>query len=293
MTFPRNLGLSNRSKTHSALPGILGAIALVNCGGSTVTTEHCSTQALDPAPEGQIAIGAVGSIRRDYWLGLGDMSFVTTFRDEISLTTPPSGTDKLTSLQTHGFIPGEEGKSSDYANNFGERMRGFIKAPTTGAYQFLVSGDNQVQFFVSTDEQYPSISTAINGCASAAQGGNCVTSTAENRNFTLATSFLEPRQISAPIQLEAGKFYLFDWYHREGAANTHALVKWAKPGESVANPALLEIVPSSVLYYPELTRSPSGSGGAGGDTAASPGGGGATEGSIGTGGAPVVRSGCP
>lgn len=294
MLSPRDLGFVTWLKARGA---ILGAMALVSCGGTASTAQNCSTQALDSSSWGQITVGAAGSIRRDYWLGLDptttDSSFVTTFRDSVSLTTPPSGNDKLTSLQTHGFNPGEEVKSSDYAINFGERMRGFIKAPVTGNYQFLVSGDNQVQFFLSTDDQPASILAAIQGCGSAVPGGNCVTSTAENLNFTLATSFAEPRQISAPITLRAGKLYLFDWYHREGQGNTHALVKWAKPGESVTNPVILEIVPSSVLYYPEFKNAPSGSGGGGGDTAVSPGSSGATGSTSASGGVPAVASDCP
>ncbi|MDX2054522.1 MAG: PA14 domain-containing protein [Polyangiaceae bacterium] len=280
MLLLRDWGVS----TSSSLLAILGAVVVVNCGGTTVTPNGCSTQSIAEAP---LTLGAPGAIRRDYWLGLepnpAESSFVNSFRDVISLTTSPTGTDKLTSLQTHGFNPGEEGKTSDYASNFGERMRGFIKPPVTGSYQFLVSGDNQVQFFLSTNDQYASIATAIQGCGSAVLGSNCVTSTAENLNFTLPTSFSEPRQISVPIQLEAGRFYLFEWYHREGQANTHALVKWAKPGESVGDPSALEIVPASALYYPEYAV-PSGSGGGGGDTSVSP---------SASGGAGVAPSGCP
>jgi len=86
----------------------------------------------------------------------------------------------------------------------------------------------------------------------------CPTSTAETMDYTLSNQFTEPQQISKSIPLEQGRYYMFDWYHRENQGDTHAMVKWAKPGESVTKPDQLEIVPSSVLYFPVFSIDPGG-----------------------------------
>mgnify|MGYP000316898350 CR=1 FL=1 len=78
-------------------------------------------------------------------------------------------------------------------------------------------------------------------------------------DYTTSNQFTEPRQVSKPIPLEQDRYYMFDWYHRENQGDTHAMVKWAKPGESITKPEMLEIVPGSVLYYPEFSIDPGGS----------------------------------
>ena len=247
---------SQFKRSRSLCPG-LACLLLLNCGG-TVEKGACSTSALSEFPVEAASIGAPGYILREYWLGLPDGDpFVANLRDTIGRTAP-SGADALSALQTHSFVPGQEATVANYDLNFGERMRGFIKAPTTGMYQFLVSGDNQVQFFLSTNDQYEPIGVAILGCQGVSAPASCLTSTAENKDYTPPSAFVEPRQTSQPILLVQDRYYMFDWYHRENQGDTHAMVKWAKPGESVTKPDQLEIVPSSVLYFPVFSIDPGG-----------------------------------
>lgn len=282
------LNSQSQFKRSRNLYPVLACLFLLNCGG-TVEKGVCSTSALSEAPVETAVPGAPDSILRQYWLGLPDMDpFVANLRDTID-RSPPDGTDTLSSLQTHSFVPGQETVVLNYGHDFGERMRGFIKAPTTGVYQFLVSGDQQVQFFLSSNEQYEPIRVAIMGCQGVSYPLQCATSTAETMDYTASTQFTEPRQISKLIPLEQGRYYMFDWYHREGQGDTHAMVKWAKPGESVTKPDQLEIVPSSVLYYPVFSIDPGGVAPAsgGGPSAASGGANGAgsaTGSSLGSGG---------
>ncbi len=158
MHYLTTLNSQHPFKRSRSLCPVLASLLLLNCGG-TVEKGVCSTSALSE-PVGTVQIGAPGSVLRQYWLGLPDMDpFVANLRDTIA-RSPPDGTDTLSSLQTHSFVPGQETVVLNYGHDFGERMRGFIKAPTTGVYQFLVSGDNQVQFFLSTNEQYEPMGVA-------------------------------------------------------------------------------------------------------------------------------------
>ncbi len=233
----------------------LGLAALVGCSSGGGTS--------DPGPVvartiGDAKPGAPGSVLREWWSGLpaGD-PFVAKLRDQISLTNP-SGTDSLTELQSHSFIAGQETVIKDWDHDFGERIRGFIKAPTSGAYRFLVSGDNQVQFFLSTDQTSAPIKENIKKCQ--ADGTGCA-ATAMTVDYTLATDFMEPDQISMPLMLTAGNLYFFEWYHREGQGTTHAMVKWAKPGDDVSKPEGLDIVPGSALVFPDFEKQAPGTGG--------------------------------
>jgi len=247
-----------RTVTHSLFYAAL-ALAPLGCGdGAAVKADGPTGEISDGSAE----VGEAGSVRRDYWAGLPDGDpYVANLRDKTAKSVPPTITDKLTSLQTQGF----DGDTSavDYASDFGERIRGFIKAPESGVYRVLVSGDNQVQFYLSTDDKNDAIAAAITECKNVARGEPCPAATAENKDHTLRTSFMEAAQTSKPISLVAGSYYFFDWYHREGQGRTHALVKWAKPGQTATDTESLEIIPESVLYYPErfkTTTSPQASG---------------------------------
>ncbi len=238
----------------------LGLAALIGCSSSKGTNEAGPVVA---RTVGDAKPGAAGSVLREWWSGLPDGDpFVTKLRDEYSLT-PPTNFDSLTTLQSHSFIPGQETTIKTWDVDFGERIRGFIKAPATGAYHFLVSGDNQVQFFLSTDQSSAPIKEAIKKCQMVMDGmmDVCTASTAMTRDFTDPGAFTkDPTQISAPIMLTAGNLYFFEWYHREGQGDTHAQVKWAKPGEDVSKPEGLEVVPASALVFPIFEKEVTGTG---------------------------------
>ncbi len=239
----------------------LGLAALVGCSSSSDGGSNDSGPVV-ARTIGDAKPGAAGSVLREWWSALPDMDpFVTKLRDQISQTTP-TGTDSLTTLQSHSFIPGEETKVKNWDKDFGERIRGFIKAPTTGAYRFLVSGDNQVQFFLSTDESSAPIKAAIKKCQLVTDGTGmvCPDATAMTLDYTPATTFTETSQISMPLMLTAGKLYFFEWYHREGQGDTHAMVKWAKPGDDISKPEGLEIVPASALVFPDFEKEVTGTG---------------------------------
>jgi photosystem II stability/assembly factor-like uncharacterized protein len=58
-------------------------------------------------------------------------------------TAPPSSTGSLTRFEA----------PTNVADNYGQRVRGYLTAPTTGSYTFWVAGDNNCELWLSTNNQ--------------------------------------------------------------------------------------------------------------------------------------------
>ncbi len=124
-----------------------------------------------------------------------------------------------------GFITSFQ-SPQNYSDNYGTRVYGYIVPPTTGNYVFNVTGDDNVQLFLSTDQN------RLNKRLIADVPGWS--------NVTEYTKF--PSQTSANIGLTAGQNYYVELLHKEGSGGDHFQVYWKKPGDSNWS-----IVPSSAL----------------------------------------------
>lgn len=155
-----------------------------------------------------------GSVRREYWLGVPGRSVA-----DIPLLTAASGNDVLTSLE----IP------SDWADDYGSRIRGYIKAPATGAYTFWIAGDDNCELWLSTNAQ-----------------------PAQRKRIAWVGDWTNPRewtkfpnQKSLSVNLTANQNYYFEVLHKEGRFGDHLAIGWSKPGQPSGAPS--EIVPGEVL----------------------------------------------
>ncbi|MBO1254373.1 BNR-4 repeat-containing protein [Alteromonas sp. 5E99-2] len=103
--------------------------------------------------------------------------------------------------------------SSEIADNFGSRLRGFIEAPEDGDYTFYISGDNHCEFWLSSD-------TSVENASMRAQV----------KWWTPPYSWFDyDYQESTPIKLQAGKRYYFEVMHKEGEGAEGVAVGWRKP----------------------------------------------------------------
>src|SRR5450759_183954 len=90
--------------------------------------------------------------------------------------------------------------ATDYANNYGSFIRGYIEAPQTGAYTFWVASDDNSELWLSTD------STVANKKLIASVGpGDFWTIPREYGKY--------PSQQSAKITLTQGQKYYVEVYH--------------------------------------------------------------------------------
>lgn len=163
---------------------------------------------------GNEPLSTSGSVMREVWLNV-----TGTTVEAIPLTTPPT----LTGTQSTLDAP------RNYNENYGVRLRGYITAPTTGAYTFWIASDDNSEFWISTND-LPATKQKVayvNGYSSESEW------------------WKYPSQKSAPVTLAAGSKYYLEVLHKDGTQNDLCIVKWNKPGESTAAPT--EVVPTSVL----------------------------------------------
>ncbi|WP_258171283.1 fibronectin type III domain-containing protein [Paenibacillus sp. R14(2021)] len=145
--------------------------------------------------------GGSGSVLQEYWTGVSGTSVST-----IPTGTAPSGTATLTSLE----------EPTNWADNYGTRIRGYITPAVSGTYTFYISGDDECQLFLSTNNS-PSNKSMIANVYE-------YTGVREWNKYTT--------QQSAAITLTAGQPYYFEVLHKEGGGGDNLAVGWTGPGIS-------------------------------------------------------------
>jgi len=129
----------------------------------------------------------------------------------------------LTSAPSYPSSPGEEfiesafEAPSNFADNYGQRMRALLIPPATGSYVFWISGDDNCVLYLSTNED-PAAKVqvaTVNGWTS-------------SREWTK-----EPNQRSAAITLTSGLRYYVEALQKEGIGGDNLAVTWQRPGDPV------------------------------------------------------------
>lgn len=121
-----------------AAGGSAGALPPPDLSGKTTGERGCGANGC----EGVVSVGTAGTtVLREYWLNVSanidEVSAFTAFA-LATFPTGAAGSTQLNSLQSVSWLDGAI--SSNWAIRFGERIRGFIKAPATGNYVFWVGG---------------------------------------------------------------------------------------------------------------------------------------------------------
>jgi len=127
-----------------------------------------------------------------------------------------SAVSAMTSLATYPDNPNEISYLYEYrmsastGDNYGTRTTGYIIPTTTGDYTFNITGDDEVQLYLSTDndEANKSLIANIPGW------------TGQTNHNTY------PSQTSVTISLQAGVWYYTELLHKEGGGGDHFAVHW-------------------------------------------------------------------
>src|SRR5207253_1383477 len=109
---------------------------------------------------------------------------------------------------------------SNFNDNYGQRMRALITAPTTGTYYFWIASDDNSALYLSTDED-PAHRTQI----------AYVTTWTSSREWTK-----EANQKSAGITLTQGKRYYIEALQKEGSGGDNLAVRWQLPSGAIEEP---------------------------------------------------------
>jgi ELWxxDGT repeat protein len=170
---------------------------------------------------------ATGSISREYWANVLGSTVAT-----IPLNTTPTSTSQLTSLEA----------PSNAADDYGQRIRGFVCAPYTGAYTFYIASDDQSELWLGGNDQ--------------GQGKQKIASVT---GYTSSRQWSKyPSQKSAPIYMTKGQKYYIEALHKEAAGGDNLAVGWTIPGTTTievisgAGFRLLSKINSQFLPLPRL-----------------------------------------
>jgi endonuclease/exonuclease/phosphatase family metal-dependent hydrolase len=162
------------------------------------------------APPGAGEPQGSGSITREVWNGIAG-SNVADLTGNPAFPNSPSSTEPLTwYLQT----PANAGDS------YGQRIRGYVTAPQTGAYTFWIASDNQGELWLSTDEN-PANRQKIAWVDAYTQPAEWSRQETDQVAVT---------QRSAPVSLVAGSRYYVEVLHKENSGGDSLGVGWKLPG---------------------------------------------------------------
>jgi hypothetical protein len=151
-----------------------------------------------------------GSILREYWSGING----TTVASLTSNANFPLNPTAKTYLTDYFEAP------TNWNDNYGTRIRGYVHPPVTGNYIFWIAGDDNCELWLSTDDKQAHKQKI-----------------AYNLSYTAARAWTAyTTQQSSAIYLEAGKRYYIEALHKEGTSNDNLAVGWQLPGSTYERP---------------------------------------------------------
>ncbi|MBI3192536.1 MAG: immunoglobulin domain-containing protein, partial [Pedosphaera parvula] len=173
-----------------------------------------------------------GSILREVFEGIGGVT-VADLTNSPAYPNSPTSTSELTTAFEAPI---------DVLDNYGQRVHGYVIAPTTGNYTFWISSDDASTLYLSTDENPVNVRQVA-----------YVSSWTASREWTK-----EANQQSAPVALVANQKYYVSALMKEGGGGDNLAVRWQLPGGTMEEP----IPASRLLPYgtaftpPEITQQP-------------------------------------
>lgn len=145
--------------------------------------------------------GGSGSILREYWTGITGTA-VTDLTSNANYPDNPSGSEEITSFEG----------PTDWADNYGTRIRGYIHPPVTGSYTFWVAGDDYTNLYLSTDDS-PANASLI----------------AYVEGWTNSQEWTKYTSQTATVNLAGGQRYYVEVLHKEGSGGDNVAVAWQGP----------------------------------------------------------------
>jgi regulation of enolase protein 1 (concanavalin A-like superfamily) len=180
------------------------------------------------------ADGVTQKIVRQWWTGIAGTA-VSALTGSPDYPNNPTGTELI------GTFEGP----TDWADNYGTRMYGWLTPPQSGDFTFWIASDDNGELWLSTDAD------PANGVVIAR-----VSDWTNSQEWTKFTS-----QKSAAIPLQAGQKYFIQVLQKEGGGGDNVAVSWQGPG--LAAQAVIKAEYVDTFALPPLTAfSPSPANGA-------------------------------
>jgi hypothetical protein len=186
----REITISNPQATHAG----------------TYVAKHTNNNGCESTQNFSLSVSSgTGSILREHWTGITGTS-VSNLTSNSNYPNSPTGTSQLTSLEA----------PTNWGDNYGSRIRGYIHPPVTGSYTFWIAGDDNTELYLSTNDN-PANRSRISSVAGWTNA----------REWTKYST-----QQSAAIQLTAGQKYYIEVLHKEGTGGDNVAVAWQGPSIS-------------------------------------------------------------
>src|SRR5688572_15240257 len=127
-------------------------------------------------------------------------------------------------------------------DDYGQRLRAFVLAPSSGPYRFAISSDEVSELYLSTDEN-PANKRLI----------AWVDPRSQENNYTTHAG-----QQSSNIMLQAGQRYYIEVLHREANLADNLSIRWTLPGGTIEDPIpgtrfIYEMAPRLILNLTNFT----------------------------------------
>ena len=175
-----------------------GNASFASMSSGTSSTAPTETQPAPTEPK-------TGLITRQYWAN--NPGYLVT---DIPLNSTPSNVSQLTKFEA----------PSNFADKYGQRIRGYVTAPTTGNYTFWIAADDHAELWLSTSED-PSKKVKV----------------AQVQGWTAPLQWNKyGSQRSVSIRLEAGKRYYIEALHKEVGGPDNLAVGWRLPSGTLERP---------------------------------------------------------
>jgi hypothetical protein len=146
-----------------------------------------------------------GAILREWWTGIAGTA-VSDLTSSPNYPGKPSGRELIANLEG----------PTNWADNYGTRIRGYLHPPADGNYTFWIASDANSELWLSTDAD-PCHRSRI----------AYVPGDTNSREWTKY-----PQQQSVPISLATNGKYYIEVLHKEGTGNDNIAVAWQGPGLS-------------------------------------------------------------
>jgi DNA-directed RNA polymerase specialized sigma24 family protein len=186
--------------------------------GAQALSARAVTQEGESTTSAKIALTVVttygsGSLRREWWTGIpGDQ-----LKDLDKIPGFPARP------QGHALVE-QFAAPSKWADNYVQRVWGFLIPPLDGDYVFWIAADDEAELWLSNDDTVQSRQRIA------------VSAWIPGSGTKLMEWDRQPGQRSAPIHLQAGRRYLIEALHKEGRADDHLEVGWRLPDGTLERP---------------------------------------------------------
>jgi hypothetical protein len=163
-------------------------------------------QAVVAAATALMALPKTDGILREYWTNiLGDHT--TQLERHPAYPKRPDGSEVLTNFMAR----------TDWGDNFGDRIRGYVHPPVTGKYVFWIAGDPNSILNLSRNESPDEVRQI------GITEGTIASGQVQDWN-------LHPVQRSSPLTLIAGRRYYIEAIRKTDGGLDHLAVAWQPPG---------------------------------------------------------------